>query len=64
MNEKKNPRIRRELRIHDTTIWQLADILGKSEPTVIRMLRHELPDEVQGEIISKIREAANDESGI
>ena len=43
-------------------LWELADILGVSENTVIRRLRKEYPEEEQIKIARKIRAKASEES--
>ena len=55
---KANNKIREELKKNKVFQWQLADRLEISEPTLTRLLRHELPDEKQEELIGKIREIA------
>ena len=40
-------------------LWQIADALNLSEATVTRLLRHELPDEKQDEILRVIDRIAN-----
>lgn len=36
--------------------WQLADMLGVSEMTVYRMLRHEMSDEEQNKVIEMLKQ--------
>ncbi len=41
--------------------WQIADALGVSEPTITRMLRHEVPEEKLNHIIQIIDRLATGE---
>lgn len=52
----KNKEIREQLKKHNLCLWELADILEVSEPTVIRWMRHEMSDERKTEIITFIKE--------
>ena len=52
---KSNELIRNALRERCMYQWQLAELLGVSEPTLIRWMRHELPEEKQEEIVSIIK---------
>lgn len=54
MTEKLNIPIRNALKEHGLHTYNLGDILGKSEATITRMMRHELPKEKQTEIINLI----------
>lgn len=51
----KNKVIREALTAAGMKQWQLADLLGISEPTLTRWLRHELPQEKQAEIVAVIK---------
>lgn len=51
----KNEKIRKALTAAGMKQWQLADLLGISEPTLTRWLRHELPQEKQAEIVAVIK---------
>ena len=42
--------------------WQLGKMLGKSEATVYRMLREELPEDEQEKIISLIEGSETDDN--
>lgn len=55
---KANLKIRTALKENKVFQWQLADSLEISEPTFTRLMRHELPDEKQEEIVAKIKEIA------
>lgn len=55
----KNKLIRDALAKHDYKQWELAEIMGISEFSLSRKMRHELPEEEQKEIVSKIEEYAN-----
>lgn len=48
--------IRMELLKASMKTYQLADVLGVHENTLIRRLRKELPEEEQKEIVAKIQE--------
>lgn len=48
--------VRMELIQASMKMYQLAELLGISENTLFRKLRHELPEKDQEEIVSKIRE--------
>lgn len=52
-----NKRVRIKLLEKDLKQWQLGRLLGKSEATIYRMLREELPEEEQDRIIKLIEEA-------
>lgn len=52
--EKANTRIREKVKESGLCLWQLADMLGISYDGLIRKLRHELPEEEQGYILSVI----------
>ena len=49
-----NKRIRDAFQETKVPFWRVADVLGKSDRTFSRMLRHELPEEQQDEIIDII----------
>ena len=49
-----NKRVRDVFRETKVPFWRVADVLGKSDRTFSRMLRHELPEETQDKIISII----------
>lgn len=48
--------IRLELMKASMKMYQLADVLGISENTLLRKMRHELPKDEQKEIVIKIQE--------
>ena len=52
---KHNIKIRETLEANGLFLYELADLLGKSEPTITRMMRKELPEEEQERIISMIK---------
>lgn len=54
----KNKLIRDALAKHDYKQWELAEIMGINEFSLSRKMRHELPEEEQKEIVSKIEEYA------
>ena len=49
-----NDRIRKALKEKGLYFWNLADILGVSEPTITRWMRHEMPEDKQDQIIDAI----------
>lgn len=51
----RNKVIRETLKENKMYLWQLADLLGVSEPTMVRRLRHELPEEEQKRIVELIK---------
>lgn len=58
----KNSRIRVAMTLHSMKQWELAEIMGMSEASVSRLLRHELPEEAQDRIIEIIEKSAVNES--
>ena len=57
----RNEKIREALKNNRIPLWQLADLLGVSESTVTRMMRHELPEEKREEILTIIRRKNSDD---
>mgnify|MGYP003301290395 CR=1 FL=1 len=57
----KNTDIRAELEKRNIKVWELADLLSISESTIIRWLRHELPEDKKNQIIKTIREHSKTE---
>ena len=53
-----NKRIREELVRNQMFLWELAKMIGVSESTMTRMMREELPDARQDELIDLIRKGA------
>ena len=53
-----NARVRETLKQHKMYQWQLADLMGISEPSFTRLMRHELSEEKQKEMISLIETEA------
>ena len=51
---KKNIAIRNSLKKYGLYAYSLAELLGVSEATVTRMMRHELPKDEQSRIIKLI----------
>lgn len=49
-----NDSIRAILKQENLKLWQLADMLGVSEATITRMMRHEVSDEKFDEIVKLI----------
>ncbi len=52
----KNKSIRTALFQYNMKQWQLAELLQVSEYTLCRKLRHELPEDKQKEIVTRIQE--------
>lgn len=59
MDNKKNKMIRFTLKESNMKQWELADLLGISDQTLVRRLRHELPMEEQLRIVKLIKESIN-----
>lgn len=57
MNRRNNMIIRAALLETGMKQWELAELLGCSEYTLCRKLRHEMDEAKQREIAEKIREA-------
>lgn len=53
---KANQDIRQAAKEAGVTLWKLASSLGKSEATITRMLRSELPEETKNELIDAINQ--------
>ncbi len=51
---RNNDFVKDYARRNKVPLWQIGDALGKSENTVSRMLRHELTEEKQAQMISII----------
>lgn len=56
--QKANRLIRDALYHADMRNWQLAKLLNIGEATLCRLLREDLPEEKQKEIVEKINQAA------
>lgn len=59
-----NTEIRETAKQSGVFLYAVADKLGISEPTMTRLLRHELPDEKKKEIKSIIAELAEQKKGL
>ena len=59
----KNESIRNALKANGIYQWQLAELMGVTEFTLSRKLRHELPKEEQTRIIQMIESAADGAGG-
>lgn len=57
MMKRTNEKIKKALEDKRLCQWELADMLDVSESTVTRLLRHELPEEKQKEILDLIKNA-------
>lgn len=55
-----NQEIRTEAKRNGVKLWQIADRLGISEPTMTRKLRHELNEDEKNRILSIITELAKE----
>lgn len=53
-----NQDIRSYAKQNGVKLWQIADIKGVSEPTMSRLLRHELPETMKAEFIRIIDQLA------
>lgn len=56
----KNTEIREKAKKLGIRLWQIADKLGISEPTMTRKLRHELADGEKQKILNIIDELAKE----
>lgn len=57
-----NIRVRTRAKEKHVALWQVAEEYGKSESKFSIMLRHELPEDTQNELISIIDRIANERS--
>lgn len=55
-----NLELRRTAKANGVSLWQIAEKLGISEPTMTRRLRFELPKEEKNKIIGIINELAKE----
>ena len=55
-----NAEIKAKAKGKGVTLWQIADRLGISEPTMTRKMRHELPEAEQTRILSIIDDIATE----
>ena len=51
-----NEAIRKAVKDEGMHLWQLSDVLGVSEATITRWMRHEMSDAKQADIIEKINQ--------
>lgn len=49
-----NEKIRKAIKDNGMYLWQLSDVLGVSEATITRWMRHEMSDAKQAEIVGAI----------
>lgn len=56
---KANQAIREYAREHAVFLWELANAMGVSEPTMTRMLRCEVPAEKRTKLLQMIDEIAH-----
>ena len=54
MRELANADIRKAAKDAGVSLWELADEMNVSEPTLTRMLRHELSNDVKEDLICSI----------
>lgn len=52
--KKRNKDIRAAARQNKVYLYEIADVLGVSEPTFIRWLRKELPDQKKADVMAAI----------
>lgn len=55
-----NDTIKREAKRKGVYMWQIADRMGMHETTLLRHLRHELPESKQRSILEAIEEIAKE----
>lgn len=60
MTKTANLDLRRTAKANGVSLWQIADKLGISEPSMTRRLRFELPEEEKNKIIGIITELAKE----
>ena len=58
-----NLKIRVAMISNNVKQWEVAELLKVSEPSLSRMLRHELPEEEQDRIINLIEESKKGTNG-
>ena len=56
MKKLSNSDVRTKARENGVRLWEIADKLGISEPTITRKLRHELPADEKQRILAVIDE--------
>ena len=64
MKNKTNEEIRNAAKKNGIFLWQIAEILGVSEPTMTRKMRRELSDNEKLKILSIIEDLAKKGDGI
>ena len=60
MRKLANADIREAAKEAGVSLWELADEMNVSEPTLTRMLRHELSDYMKADLMSAIAIVAMD----
>lgn len=60
--ELNNIDVRQRVKSAGMKLWQVADALGVSEPTMTRKLRHELDQEEKAQIFRIIDQIAKEEN--
>ena len=55
MQEKANQELRNKIKDSKVTHWKIADSMGISESTLVRLLRKELPNDKKKEIIKILK---------
>jgi len=60
MYQKANQDIREKAKAARIPLWRVAEALGVSEPTIIRTLRHELPEADKTHVLAIIAELAGE----
>ena len=58
--QKANQDIREKAKAAGIPLWRVAKAFGVSEPTIIRTLRHELPDTEKAQVLNIIAELAGE----
>lgn len=54
MRKLANADIRKVAKESGVSLWELADEMNVSEPTLTRMLRHELPGMIKADLMASI----------
>lgn len=62
MSEVNNA-VRQAAKEKGVFLWQIADKLGVSEMTLLRRLRHELPQDQQAEVFAAIEKICAEKDG-
>ena len=58
--QKANMDIREKAKAAGIPLWRVAEALGISEPTIIRVLRHELPETEKTQVLNIVAKLAGE----